>query len=560
MREISTSPWRIVAVLGLLLCAAFASAAVIPAYKKGSPNTVTADPKVPRPDGTPCVVQLFQKIAFEDFDPKPFDYAPPAQCPGPWQKVVLTADFSVTPGVQFDRTGNIWLGSTAIYFGTTAEPSPTFGPHWHVETDLTDYTPLFLTSQTGQVDLGNVVNGTYTGIIYGTAAVEFYPMAGQPPERRPFDQVLPLSSTPGTVTLTSASDMISQTFTLPMNIQRAYLDVYAQSQHNDEFWYTCVPDDVSGELQSCPGTAFREVEVAIDGTPAGVASIFPWIYTGGIDPFLWFPLPGVQTLNFVPARVDLTPFAGVLSDGQQHTVSLYVFNADDYFSATASLLLTLYDRATQVTGAVTVNTLGAPNPVVTEDINNSGQEITGTVSVTSARDYTITGYIDTPQGRIETSVEQNVDFSNQQTFDITSSTYQQDIVQSTSVDTTTTRTDSNGVKVSTNSTTYPLTLHYLFNGGPDQTPVQTTTIEQESHIVDSTQQGGTETYSSDRDNIVNTTDQLLFDSNGNPGNNQNQASSQHYTFTNSNGVCYDRTLGAKNNQLLSVQNGCDRKK
>jgi hypothetical protein len=220
----------------------------------------------------------------------------------------------------------------------------------------------------------------------------------------------------------------------------------------------------------------------------------------------------------------------------------------------------LYDRATQVTGAVTVNTLGAPNPVVTEDINNSGQEITGTVSVTSARDYTITGYIDTPQGRIETSVEQNVDFSSQQTFDITSSTYQQDIVQSTSVDTTTTRTDSNGVKVSTNSTTYPLTLHYLFNGGPDQTPVQTTTIEQESHIVDSTQQGGTETYSSDRDNIVNTTDQLLFDSNGNPGNNQNQASSQHYTFTNSNGVCYDRTLGAKNNQLLSVQNGCDRKK
>ena len=118
-------------------------------------------------------------------------------------------------------------------------------------------------------------------------------------------------------------------------IEAAYLDVYSQGQSSDEFWYTCVPTGVASILESCTGTAFRETEVAIDGQLAGVAPVFPWIFTGGIDPFLWFPIPGVQTLNFTPYRVNLTPFAGLLSDGKQHTVSVGVTNADSYFSATA---------------------------------------------------------------------------------------------------------------------------------------------------------------------------------------------------------------------------------
>ena len=127
-----------------------------------------------------------------------------------------------------------------------------------------------------------------------------------------------------------------------------------------------MPSDVASELQSCCNTGFRETEITIDGAPAGVAPVYPWIFTGGIDPFLWFPIPGVQTLNFTPYRVNLTPFVGLLSNGQSHTVSLSVFNANDYFSATASLLLYLDSGSTQVTGAVTQNTLAAPSPVITE--------------------------------------------------------------------------------------------------------------------------------------------------------------------------------------------------
>src|SRR5689334_15723552 len=88
----------------------------------GSANTAFADPPVPRPKTTPCVVQLFSNIAFADFSPKSFTFNPPT-CQGPWAKVVLTADFSVEAGRQFDRTAEIWIGGVNIYFGTTSEPS-----------------------------------------------------------------------------------------------------------------------------------------------------------------------------------------------------------------------------------------------------------------------------------------------------------------------------------------------------------------------------------------------------------------------------------------------------
>ena len=47
----------------------------------------------------------------------------------------------------------------------------------------------------------------------------------------------------------------------------------------------------------------------------------------------------MQTLDFKPYRVDLTPFAGVLDDGNPHTVGIGVYNANSYFLATANLLV-----------------------------------------------------------------------------------------------------------------------------------------------------------------------------------------------------------------------------
>lgn len=402
-------------------------------YKIGSGNTVTADPLVTRPSTTPCVVTLFTDAAFYDFNVEDFSYAPPADCPGPWAKVVLESDIYLNAGVQYDRTANYWLGPVNIYFGTTAEPSSNLGPSWHVENDLTDYSSIFYTAQSGQADIGNTLCCGLTSTIYASAELEFYPVAPNQTPPSSADVVYALSAGPqgGTVSLNTPTDTLSGTFTMPTNVESAYLDVYAQGQSSDEFWYTCVPNDVSTELESCPDTGFRETEITIDGQNAGVAPIFPWIFTGGIDPYLWFPIPGIQTLNFTPYRVNLTPFAGLLSNGQPHTVSLSVYNADSYFSATASLLLYLDSGSTQTSGAITQNTLAAPNPQVTENLNVQPTVTKGVVNVTSNRNFVISGYVNTSKGKITTKVAQSVDFGNKQFFDITAAQYEQNIQQNT---------------------------------------------------------------------------------------------------------------------------------
>ena len=152
----------------------------------GSPNTVTADPPVPRPRTTPCRTRLFTGVKFADFSSKSFAYAPPSACPGPWQKVVLEADWSVEPGRQFDRTANLWIGGVNVYFGTTAEPTRppnAIGRSWHVERDITDYTAALLAPAAGRADLGNLINQTYTSALWGTAEIAFYPFKGKDDRR-----------------------------------------------------------------------------------------------------------------------------------------------------------------------------------------------------------------------------------------------------------------------------------------------------------------------------------------------------------------------------------------
>ena len=544
----------------LFLLAAFVPAAFADGpYVIGSANTVTADPTIPRPSTTPCIVQLLSNAEFDSFNPVSFTYTPPADCPGPWAKVVFTADINVTAGVQYDRTANFWLGPTIIYFGTTAEPGSTLAPSWHVESDLTDYSPIFLTTQQGTADIGNLVNTTYTGIIYASSTLEFYPLA--PGQTAPVtaNEVLALSAGPtgGTVALNSSTDTLSGTFTFPTNIQNVYLDVFSQSQSDDEFWYTCVPNDVASKLESCTNTGFRETEITIDGAPAGVAPVYPWIFTGGIDPFLWFPIPGIQTLNMVPYRVDLTPFAAQLNDGQQHTVSLSVFNADNYFSATASLLLYLDSGSTTVTGALTENTLTvAPTPVVTENLNLSST-ISGTVGVASNRNFTIAGYVNTSHGKVTTTISQQINFVNSQKFVINSLEYVQDINQISDVNSSTTvATTGQPTVTTTNNFQFPLTLNIdevvESNGDIDVT----TTASQNYANKNTTAQNGALTYVSALTNEGHHQDTLVYDSSGNFLNNTGQSASQAYQNTDTTGLNVHCKLTAAANALTYFSPTC----
>jgi hypothetical protein len=225
----------VAALLSLSYGFASAQVVVVPTTPQtGSSNPITAAPLVPRPHTKPCVVQLLMNQAFADFNLKSFSYTPPSACPGPWAKVVFTADFTVSSGTQFDRTAAFYLGHANIFYGTTAEPRAALSPSWHVEHDVTDLTSIFKTSQTGEANLGNFVGVSggvnYNGIIYANAALEFYPISWHDPAPLTPDVIVPVNGTGGDAgTLNTTSDTISQTLNLPTNVERVYLDVIAQS-------------------------------------------------------------------------------------------------------------------------------------------------------------------------------------------------------------------------------------------------------------------------------------------------------------------------------------------
>ena len=535
---------------------------VPPTPQIGSSNPATAEPTVPRPSTKPCIVSLFQNLEFADFNLKSFSFTPPADCPGPWAKVVFTADFTVTAGRQFDRTAAFYLGHANIYYGTTAEPRSALSPSWHVERDVTDLSAIFESSQTGEANLGNFVGVSggvnYTGIIFANAALEFYPANFRNPAPRVADIVIPINGTGGDAgTLNTGADQITQTLNLPENVESVYLDVIAQSQIGDEFWYFCVPSNETGPLESCGNTAFRETEVSIDGNPAGVAPVYPWIFTGGIDPLLWEPIPGVQTLYFVPYRVNLTPFAGLLSDGDAHTAAVSVYNANGYFLATANLLVFLDHGSRKTTGEVLSNTLSsAPSPVIENNITtDSSGNSTGSILTTSNRHFTIQGFLNTSHGRIVTTVTQSVDFSNKQEFVVNASTDEQNLQQLSTVQSITDTQQGPLVTTSREDFKYPLNIDFLFAANADGTFTQTTDVKQGYRKEESTKLNGFPISDSQISNNVNSTDVLNISSGFAITGNSGSKSSQTYTSRDSRGGCYSRTITSAEQVLTSVTNG-----
>ncbi|MBV8158741.1 MAG: peptide-N(4)-(N-acetyl-beta-glucosaminyl)asparagine amidase [Dyella sp.] len=527
----------------------------------GSSNVAVADPSVPRPPGQPCVVALFTNVSFDDFSARPYSYAPPTSCSGAWAKVVLEADFSVTAGRQYDRTATLWLAGVNLYFGTTQEPSAAVSPAWHVERDLTDYSALLRNAGQGQAVIGNLVNSTYTGVIHGSARLLFYPASPVARAADAPDVVYPLGADPvgGTASLNTPSDKLAKMFTLPTNVERAYLDVFTQSQGGDEFWYTCVPDAYAAQAQECGGGNFREAEISIDGQPAGVAPVYPWVYTGGIDPYLWRPTPGVQTLNFMPYRVDLTPFAGQLSDGNPHEVALQVAGANGYFSATATLLVYRDAHAKQVTGKITRNTLAgqAATPTIGSTLaTDTGGNTAGDITTKLDRRFVIEGYANTSHGRVTSSVTQRVGFDDRQTFTITASVYRQQTWQRTWSDSVSESRLGNLLTVQRSQRyNYPFTLDYNQQLASDGSLSAASTVHQGYSQHAESRLFGIKLYDAHVENTVDSADTLVFDASGALASHSGQQSAQAFHFRDSLGGCYRTSLTTKAGTLASYEEG-----
>jgi len=383
----------------------------------GSETVVGTGLLVARPATPSCTVELFAMREFQGEARAPIDFAPPADCPAPWSKVVLEADFHVTAGEQFDRTAFINLAGVNLLTGTTMEPGRKRAPQWHVEQDVTDYTALFKDRRAGEALLTNYVDGRYTGRLFLGARLVFYSASADFPAAKTPDLVLALADKP--TQLTAEQPEVARSITFPRNVERLAIDVMAEPQADDEFWYFCPPDRVTerpkqGGQPPC-GAPFRETEIRIDGVLAGFAPAYPWIYTGGVNPRMWVLAPGVEALNLQPYRVDLTPFAGLINDGKTHRIALHVTGVHRYFNVMGTLMAWLDPARTVVSGALTLNRLTSAEQRISGRMRLVGEDdVVGRAIVTTRRDESVAGYVQTSRGRIETRVLYDWRFANRQ--------------------------------------------------------------------------------------------------------------------------------------------------
>ncbi|MEU6377182.1 peptide-N4-asparagine amidase [Streptomyces sp. NPDC046909] len=350
-------------------------------------DPITAAPPVTKPSGKSCEVTLAE-AQFRDFTPYKGSYTPPEGCGDRWSKVVLRMDGKVK-GRQFDRLGYLHVGGVEIFRTSTPEPSPD-GIEWSVEKDVTRYSDTLRSGQDVEMLIGNVVDGTYTGVIDVKVTLTFY--AGRPAVQAP-DQVL----TPADGTVTT-----------PRNSERIVAEVYATGSGGgcEEYWYLTVPDEAPYSCKAAGGP-YREVQITVDGQLAGIAAPFPHVWTGGwSNPFLWYVVPGPRAFDIKPIEYDLTPFAGILNDGEPHRVQVDVVGVPEGqsgWSAPVNILVWQDAKRAQVTGKLTAHSVG--------DLANSSTYTPGSeqrLDTEGAHRLTVAGYVDTSHGRVTTTVRRSL--------------------------------------------------------------------------------------------------------------------------------------------------------
>lgn len=471
------------ALFSLPLAAALVPASNLVAATVSPPITTVA-PQVPRGLGKPCVVELFHGQAFPgEAGPLHYTYMPPPDCPKPWAKVILQLDISGSRSAGVSQLG-VYLAGVPVFRG--ASPKYDDGASWHVERDLTEDAALLRLPQDGLIlSYGDDTFQSPQTDITGSGKLLFYRTSANTPAPQVPDSIIPLGPE-------------QPPLVLPHNIVRVYLDVF----NAHPWWFTCVPDQSADEFyalqgslapgdlpqqgifppgQGCRGGSFIEEEVTIDGIPAGIVPAFP-LLTADFNSFLRNavdqPTTPSQMLNFIPYRVDLTPFAGLLNDAGPHSIHLQrVLPPFDSGAPDGQLLLYLDPGRVQVSGGVTLNTLtgSSSTPTVTNTLSASGDVLRGRVITRFNRHFEIRGFVNTSKGQIWSSVVQSGSFSNTQVFHLfglgdhseppVNRLYEQNLWLNSTVNRTSRRRI--GAKVISNDqerVSYPLRLRYHAEG------------------------------------------------------------------------------------------------
>ena len=182
---------------------------------------------------------------------------------------------------------------------------------------------------------------------------------------------------------------------------------------------------------------------------------------------------------------------------------------------------------------------------IQENIHQVNGHPNGTIRTRSTRHLTVEGYVVvSPTEKLVTRVEQDASFTNDQRFVVSSTHYEQDILQLTKLTTKSTYQDLNTAPGKTSSTlvsvrdlSYPLTADIVQTFNTDGSGQQKTTIDQ-GYLID--EQGNwvpeiglpikVAPYTGHLSNQVNAVDTLLFNSSFQITGNRGQTSFQTYSF------------------------------
>ena len=249
----------------------------------------------------------------------------------------MVLKLSVTSkGRQYDRLGSIYLGDVEIFRTSTAEPTDT-GIEWTYYKDVTPFLALFKEQQKVIFDLGNLINEVYSAPFDVIVEALFYQNAIGLDTA---DRIIPISARRSDANQPSAfslpGDHAVDKIEFPRNVRRAVVTLFATGQGPEEFWFGNVLDSDARDPTAGHGpqpafSPFREVQLLIDGTLAGVISPFPIIFTGGFNPSLWRPVVGIDAFDLREGEIDITPWLPLLCDARRptHDFEIRVVGVDD---------------------------------------------------------------------------------------------------------------------------------------------------------------------------------------------------------------------------------------
>lgn len=354
-------------------------------------------------------------------------------------------------GAQYDRIAAVWLGGAEILRTSTAEPTDE-SMFWTVTKDVTRYSSILVNQNISlSVMLENLVNDIYTGVYQVNISFLYYDVKKMDVSlssyldsnrklklendvfvnnqiknevnnlrseyEKPADLILPISGNGSEgfwFRILNESELHGQRVIIPKNTYKAVIEIYISAHGYDEFWYSNPTDSYiqMNNLTTRRGHgAYREVLVNIDENLVGSVVPFPVIYTGGINPLYWEPLVSIGAFDLPSYDVDLTPFLGLLLDGQAHFLGLGVNDSIPFWLVDANLHLWV-DNNCALPCEVQAKALDVGTPKFKIERSSSFLGLDGSFEVEMKRKSEISFWVNSTAGNLTTIIKRELKFKN----------------------------------------------------------------------------------------------------------------------------------------------------